>query len=145
MHVFEVLIKKDRKPDRTDFIWPKWWGEVVEQVDVVAYEDEGKDVEGAICVCDAKTWKLIAAKNDPAIRELSEGKANEKGRKWKPQREVVTDHIAAIKAAAKVARGEKLTEEEKKILDPDDPTPGVNRTPLFDIKKIIKEKKGGKA
>ena len=39
MHVFEVTIQKDRQVDRCEFAWPEWWGEVYQDVDVVAYED----------------------------------------------------------------------------------------------------------
>jgi hypothetical protein len=139
MHVFEVIIKKDRKPGQTDFIWPEWWKEVAEKVDVVVYEDAGKPREGAICVCDDETWDLIAAKKDKGIAKLSEEEANAKGRAWRPQTTVVTNQVAAIKAASKVALGKELTDEEKKALDPDDPTPGISKTPLFDIRKYLGE------
>jgi len=89
MKAFEVKIKKNRGEKETSFEWPSWWGEVYEQVDVVALEDHpeahGKRTEGAVCVCDDTTWLVIAAKNDPMITELDEVEANEKGRAWRPQ------------------------------------------------------------
>ena len=89
MKTFEVKIKKNRTESECQFEWPSWWGEVYEQVDVVAYEDNpeahGKRTEGAICVCDDTTWLVIESKNDPLIAELDESEANEKGRAWRPQ------------------------------------------------------------
>ena len=89
MKVFEVKIKKNRGERETSFEWPSWWGEIYEQVDIVALEDHpkalGKRSEGAICVCDDKTWLAIESKSDPLIVELDESKANEKGRAWRPQ------------------------------------------------------------
>jgi len=89
MKVFEVKINKTRTENECKFEWPGWWGEVYEQVDVVAYEDHpeshGKKTEGAVCVCDDETWAVIDGKNDPLVSELSENEANEKGCAWRPQ------------------------------------------------------------
>jgi len=88
MKTFEVKIKKNRTAAECSFSWPSWWGEVYQQVDVVAYEDtktHGKRTEGAVCVCDDATWLIIESKNDPLITELDEVEANEKGRAWRPQ------------------------------------------------------------
>lgn len=88
MKVFEVKIKKTRSTKECHFKWPSWWGEVYEQIDVVAYEDsdkKGKQTEGAVCVCDDDTWLTIKAKRSSLITELDETKANEKGRTWRPQ------------------------------------------------------------
>ena len=116
MKTFEVKIKKNRGEKETSMEWPSWWGEVYEQVDVVAYEDNpdahGKHTEGAVCVCDDKTWLLVAAKNDPLITELDETEANEKGRAWRPQVEKpggaksrLFDVSAIAKDRADVLRG----------------------------------------
>ena len=81
MKIFEVAIQKIRKPNRTDFVWPEWWGDVVGSVDVVAYEDEGKVREGAICVCSNSTWESILLKHDKSITARTVTEANIKGRK----------------------------------------------------------------
>lgn len=89
MKVFEVKIKKNRTEKECQFGWPSWWGDVYEQVDVVAYEDHpesyGKKTEGAVCVCDDETWLVIKGKRSSLIKTLNETEANERGREWRPQ------------------------------------------------------------
>jgi len=91
MKAFEVKIKKNRTEKECQFEWPSWWGEVYEQVDVVAYEDHpethGKKTEGAVCVCDDATWLVIKGKKSGLIKQLNETAANEKGRAWRPQKD----------------------------------------------------------
>jgi len=89
MKTFEVKINKTRTEKECHFEWPSWWGEVYEQVDIVAYEDHpeshGKRTEGAVCVCDDETWAVIAGKKSNLIKKLTETEANKRGRAWKPQ------------------------------------------------------------
>jgi len=140
MKTFEVKIKKSRGEKETSMEFPSWWGEVYEQIDVVAYEDNpealGKHTEGAVCVCDDATWVLVAAKNDPLITELDETEANEKGRAWRPQTQRITDESAVLSSVAKLARGEKLSKKEADVLDPDSNEPGVGKSRLFDVRNI---------
>ncbi len=149
MHTFEVTIKKHRKVGQTEFTWPEWWNEVVQDVDVVAYEDNpnkrGHITEGAICVCDDETWAKIEAKHDPMITERTVEEANERGRKWRPQVERIVDDKAVLSVLAKAVRGEALSDEDKHVLDPDHPAKGVNKSPAFDVAKIMEEKEHGKA
>ena len=140
MKTFEVKIKKTRTVTECGMEWPAWWNEVYQRVDVVAYEDHpdqlGLREEGAVCVCDDKTWETIAAKKDKVITELTETTANKKGRAWRPQVIMVTDEQAVLLATAKAALGVKLTDDDRKTLDPNAATPGVNKSKLFDIAKI---------
>lgn len=146
MHVFEVRITKHREQEQCGFTWPDWWGEVYQKVDVVAYEDHpdrlGTQTEGAVCVCDDETWEKIAVKEDPLVMQLTEAAANEKGQAWRPQITRVTDEQKVLLITAKVALGQILSSEEKKALDPDDPAPGVGKSPLFDVRKICEDKGG---
>ena len=146
MKTFEVKIKKTRTATECGMEWPAWWDEVYQRVDVVAYEDYpdqlGLREEGAVCVCDDKTWRAIAAKKDKAIAELTETTANEKGRAWRPQVTRITDQDKVLQLTAKVVFGKALTATEKKALDPEDVTPGVGKSPLFDVRKICQDKGG---
>lgn len=141
MHkVFEVRIGKNRTPNGCGFIWPDWWGEVHQGVDVVAYQDDGLDEEGAVCVCATAIWDKIAAKNDPKVTQLTEEATNERGRAWRPQAVRITDQERILLITAKVALGQAISSEERKALDPEDPSPGVNKSPVFNVRKIIAEK-----
>lgn len=146
MRTFEVKIEKDRTEKETSFTWPAWWNEVKEKVDIVAYEDNpkalGKRAEGAVCICDETTWALIALKRDAAITLLSEIEANERGRQWRPQVTRITNQDAVLIATAQVASGGVLTAAQKRALDPDDPTPGVGKSKLFDVRQICRGKGG---
>jgi hypothetical protein len=142
MKVFEVAIKKDRTPDQCKLTWPEWWGEVYQKVDVVAYQDEGKATEGAVCVTDEDTWKTIAAKKDSLITPLTATEANTKGRAWRQQVARVTDEQKVLLITAKAASGKALSADEKKALDPEDPTPGIGKSRLFDVDQIVADKGG---
>ena len=144
MHTFHLNIEKERNEKQTDFTYPAWWSEVVALVDIVAYEDHpgnhGHQKEGAVCVCDDPTWDLIEAKNDPAIEELDDVTANEKGRSWRPQVEKVTDGNVLLTVIAKMEKGKNLTTDERKAIDPDDPTPGRSKSRLFDVHAIATDR-----
>ena len=146
MKTFEVQIKKDRTAKECSFVWPEWWGEVNQGIDVVAYEDHpktlGKATEGAVCVCNDVTWAVIASKNDKAITLLTEIAANEKGRAWRPQVIRITNQEAVLLVVSKAVTGKALTAKEKKVLDSEDTTPGVGKSPLFDVRKICQDKGG---
>ena len=143
MKTFEITIAKSTKEVgeklETTFTWPEWWPEVVESVEVVAYEEtdkKGNRNEGCVCVCKDEVWKYIAKKKDPLVKKLSENSANEKGRAWRPQVIQIQDPVKVLAACAKSALGRALTVEEKKILDPDNPTPGVGKSKKFDVREL---------
>ena len=139
MRTFEVRIEKDRGAAQTIFRWPSWWDEVKEHVQVEAFQDstnQGKQTEGCVCVCEDHIWEEIEAHNDPAIVPLTEVAANEKGRAWRPQIEKITGASALLAVVAKFAAGEDLTDQDRKVLDVDDPTPGRGKSKLFDVRAI---------
>jgi len=135
MKAFEVRIRKTRTGGECRLEWPSWWGDVCKQVNVLAYQSEGLPEEGAVCVCDDAVWAVIAERKDPLITELTDDQANEKGRAWRPQVQRITDQEAVLMACAEAASGKSLTGQQKKALDPDDPTPGIGKSKLFDIRK----------
>lgn len=138
MRAFEVAVKKERSADNTRFVWPNWWGEVYEKVDVVAYQDAGKAVEGALCVADNKTASAVEAKNDSRVTWLNSIDANARGRKWKPRVTRITDAEKVMILLAKFQRGETLSLLERNALNPADSTPGINESAEFDIEKIAR-------
>ena len=146
MKTFQVQIEKNRTDKECSFVWPTWWGEVNEDVDVIAYEDHpeslGKHSEGCVCVCEDGVWVKIAAKKDKAITLLTETAANDKGRAWRPQITKVTDETKVLLITAKVALGKALSTDEREALNPDKETPGVGKSPLFDVRKICQDKGG---
>jgi len=144
MKVFEIRIIKNRTEKECGFGWPSWWGEVYQKVDAVAYEDHpealGQQTEGAVCVTDDETWETIKAKKDGAITELAEAQANEKGRAWRPQVTRITNEQVVLLITAKAALGMDLTDDERKALDPDDPTLGIGKSKLFDVATIATDR-----
>lgn len=133
MKVFQVLIGKNRIGDSCGLQWPTWWKDVYQRVQVLAYQDEGLAVEGAICICQDDLWTEIAAKKDKAITLLTNAQANEKGRAWRPQVTRVNDEQKVLLIVAKAALNEKLSPADKRALDPEDPTPGVGRSKPFEV------------
>ena len=135
MKAFEVRIGKTRSNGVCRLRWPSWWNEVYKRVNVVAYQRDGLPEEGALCVCDDDVWAEIAARNDSLITELTDDQANERGRAWRPQVQKITDQEAVLMACAKAALGKSLSAQERKALDPDDPTPGIGKSQQFDIRR----------
>jgi len=66
-------------------------------------------------------------------KEIDKVKTLEHGNKWTgPQTEKITDQAAVMKILVKIAKKEKLTVDENKAIDPDDPTPGIVKTKSFE-------------
>ena len=65
--------------------------------------------------------------------EVDKIKTVEKGNKWTgPQIEKITDQAAVTKILVKVAKKEKLTVEDEKVIDSNDPTPGIVKSKSFE-------------
>lgn len=68
----------------------------------------------------------------PDINIIGQALAIEKGRRWRPQVEKISDQSKVLMILVKVARGEVLTQGEKDIINPDSPISGVNKSQIFD-------------
>ena len=136
----KIRIKTFTGGTETRTMWPKGWR--AEYANIVAYEDTvgdetGNLVKGAIAVIDEDNWPLF--KDLSGIREITDEEANTLGRKWKP-RVMRVDTDKAIVAMAEIIRKHipALTAQERKILNPEDSTPGVNWSPEFNIEGLKK-------
>lgn len=128
MKAFRVLIRKDRKEGQTHFLWPEWWSKYYDKVQIVAYQDEGQVDE----------WAVGYAEDDLADQMAEEGEefqiihpdfADFLASTWVPATEIIDDPQAVLRVTAKMARGERLTAEDRGVLDPNDPTPGIRHKP----------------
>jgi len=142
---FEVKINKTvtevADGFETAFGWPSWWNEVVESVNVEAYEESDRrdnHVTGCVCVCEDDVWNYIKGKKDKAVKELTEDQANEKGKRWRPQAIKIQDPVGVLAACAKAALGKALTVAEKQALDPTSKVPGVTQTEEFNVGEVFK-------
>lgn len=142
--VVKVTITKTRIPggSGTKFTWPPIWD--AQKGHVVAYEEtdqKGAGIrEGAIAVVDDAEYDRI--KGDPDIELLDEETANTLGRQWRKQRVIISDQQAVIDIITTAGGSLKsaysgLSEDIKKVLDPNDDTPGITKSKLFDIAKHI--------
>lgn len=66
------------------------------------------------------------------VEEISQNDANTLGNTWITQREKIVDQTEVLKICAKAVIGTALTQEEKDALNPDNPTPGINKTKSFE-------------
>lgn len=126
-YVLKVKISKQRSPNGTKFIYPE--GYDPEKIKVVAYQDEGLDEELCIGIVD-DDFQL----NDKII-EITEEEINTLGKEYKPQEKKITDQSAVLLALS-TPEAER-TEEQIKVLDENDPTPGINITREFNITDYV--------
>lgn len=66
------------------------------------------------------------------VTELTQEDAIEKGRRWRPQVDHITDVTAVLLTLAKSARGEQLSQNDMDALTPEKATAGINKSELFD-------------
>jgi len=124
MKAFRIAIRKDRKENQTTFIWPDWWWKYYEKAQILAYQDVGQATEFAIGVADAEIVDAMLQEGGE-IQQIHPDLADHLILTWRPPREAITDEQRVLSVIAKMTRGEPLTEEDQKALDPNDPTPGV--------------------
>lgn len=148
MRVFEVSIHKHRGARACGFRWPAWWNKVVNNVQVLAYEDHpeqhGDTIEHAICLARDDVWNNILTfddSEDPRVREISDEEANTKGRAWRPQSVRILDPRKVAQIAEKIGKGVPISDIERRALDPDDDEIGLGRSAPFDV-TVIKRQRG---
>ena len=66
------------------------------------------------------------------VKEVNRIKTLKMGNKWTKQVEKITDQNKVLGVLAKVARKEKLTEEEENAIDPEKEEVGINKTASFE-------------
>lgn len=152
MKIIKANIKKHRTLSETSFQYPNGWDS--NKINVLAYEDTenlGDVIEYCIGLVhdDEYAKTLIGSENVPSphqhpeaglmVIEIDEATANELGDKWKPQTFVVdNDKLPNILVALNKSKSER-TKEEDAMLDPDNPTNGIRKSPKFAIRNWFPE------
>lgn len=139
MKLIKMKIKRNQTAERTRYVYPKGYdatkvrfGPVYESFlpenydEVVARGNTDEFI--LIGVSDADAPGFLA---DPDAKELTYEEAAALGGAWTKQIEKITDPGKVIAIAAKVVKGEALTQEEKEALDPDSPVSGINKSRSF--------------
>jgi len=118
--------------------YPPEWD--AQRIGFIVYCQKDRDQKGTFqwvlaTVPDDLYQKMI--KNKERCFPVTKEEAIELGNKFRPKREVITDQYRIMKILLKKTRGEKLTPQEEKAIDPDHPERGVNRTKS--VEEIWKE------
>ncbi|MEM4531240.1 MAG: hypothetical protein QXY39_05175 [Thermofilaceae archaeon] len=90
MKTFRVRIKKRRTETATTFVWPAWWSEVYDKVDLLAYEDSADlgDVEEYVVGVaeDEVVDRMLALDKEGVVEVVHPEYADEMVQLWKPGR-----------------------------------------------------------
>lgn len=138
--------KRDLGDGRTNTLtqWPHGWK--AEMASVVAYEDNpdiGKHIKHCIAVVEEVDLLYFASLD--GIEEIDKKEANKLGRQWRPQRVKVVDPDAVLIALSRAIEyqceglllKDVLSDDERKILEADSDTPGINKSIRFNIEDAL--------
>lgn len=110
-----------------------------EKITVLCYEHVGD--KGAVVDRGTVDEYLIGVVSDEdavqflksdQITQMSVEDAHVQGRQWRPQVDKILDQSKVISILAKSVRGDNLSPDDLRAIDPDDPTPGINKSEIFD-------------
>jgi len=140
--LIKVRIKRNQTGGTTRYTYPTEYN--AHKINVICYEsilaggydkvrnredEHGKKNNHEYCigvVSDIDAPQFLAS---PDIVEITRAEADEFfGEELDKKVEKVTDQNAVLSIAAKALRGETLTDEDKKAIDPSDSTPGVGQS-----------------
>ena len=121
----------------THYVYPPEYE--AEKIKVLCYESIG-DRDGVAArgdkdeyligvVEDADVAQFTASKD---IVEVTKSEAVVLGDVWKPRRNKLLNQQVVMEILSKHARGIVLTQEEKDMIDPDNPAEGLNKSPTFE-------------
>lgn len=125
--IIKAAIKKHRTSGYTEFTHPDTWDAT--KIQVIAYEDSdqlGDVIEYCIGVVDVEDLPKFLASQD--IVEIDIAEANILVNKWRNTQDV---HIADPRAVINALTTD--SNENTKVLDPNDPTPGLNKRKPIDV------------
>ena len=100
-------------------------------------EGEGKP-KLLICIKDADAINIVRQ----YVEEITEAEAKAISEKNEKRTEEITDEARIRRIELKTRRGQKLTAEDLKAIDPDDPTPGFGKKKILADKIDAMKKKG---
>lgn len=110
-----------------------------EKITVLCYEHVGD--KGAVVDRGTVDEYLIGVVSDEdavqflesdQITQMSKEEAQIQGRQWRPQVEKILDQTKVLSVLSKYVRGDNLSPDDHRAIDPDDLTPGINKSELFD-------------
>jgi hypothetical protein len=135
--ILKVKIKRDHKPTGTHYTYPPEYD--ASKIQVLTYESMG-DFYGVVergdkdefCIGVVKDEDVPSFLLSPDIVEIVTNEAKILGRKWRPQKEIISDDKVIITILAKLAKGEELSQKEKDAIDPNNLEYGINKSQLFD-------------
>lgn len=146
--IIVTLHKDRRKGQGTSFHYPACWYGNEKRIKVLAYEDTGEigsDVrERCIAVIPDDLFEEFI--RDPEISLIENmDKANILIGEWrsggKPTRPIINDKDALVDALVRedgsLKKPSERTKLMERVLDPDDPTPGLVKRPPLDIKNYL--------
>ena len=142
MKILKVKVTRDRKLGvGTHYTHPFDLG-YAPKINFVAYESVGElgVVEGR---GDKDEYWIGIVKDEDAslfvphadIEEITPDEADSLGKRWRPSKVIINDPDAVLDAV--LTSSTKRTVKQKKALNPDDPEPGIYKTPAFDVRKHI--------
>lgn len=149
MKILKVKIQRNKSAAKTSYVYPLEYNPL--KIQVIAYETmsddgvsdgelregsnfhDGQSFEYMIgYVKDADAAAFLAS---PDIVEIDRAEAEIIGARWIKPVQKITDQDAILTVLAKAALDQPLTADDKKVLDPNDPTAGVVMTK--DITQIL--------
>lgn len=124
--LLKVKMKVTQDEGCTHYEYPLEYDATKIQVMVYGGTGETEYCIGYVSESDAQPFLKSAD-----IVEVTRDNALIFGNKYTTQVQKITDQNAVLTICAKAASGIKLTKEELKVLDPNDPTPGINLSRSF--------------
>lgn len=108
-------------------------------INVIAYSPEKKDNNTKVRYCigliEDNNISQFNKSND--IIEISKEEADILGKEWRPSNLNIVYKNIVYNILKKLSRGITISKEERKILDPDDSTLGINYNKKFDINNYL--------
>ena len=136
MKILKVKIKREQTGGGTHYVYPSEYD--AEKITVLRYESTEKEADVIArgntdeyligCVSDVDASQFLASGD---IVELTKIDAIILGDTWVTKMETITNRDRVIQVLAKYTRGEKLTQQDKDILDPNHSETGIGKTRSF--------------
>lgn len=131
----KVRILKRRTGAGTQFVYPRGhWP----HVHYLAFEEPAigrpdNVYEWALGICEQGQAQALANAYPNDFVLMTADDANTLARSWLPAGERITDAAAVIRVVKKYLAGTALDASDRAVLNPNDPTPGINNRPIFDV------------
>ena len=137
--ILKVKVGREMTPGKgTHYVYPPEYDP--QKIEVLCYESVGEEKKVKDRGNRGYEYLIGVVKNEDSVGflksrdiiEVDENKASVLGRVWRPHVERITDTNRVLLILSKVARNEPLTEEDRKSIDPEESTPGIVKSKIFD-------------